>query len=121
MFQILIRTVSLHERGENRVGNIVIHTESYMKFEDKISEILEKIYLNKKRISSSELLYEIGLNLNDENSFLYQAAKNNIPVYCPGIADSSFGFQFICLGINHSDFIVDTVKTWKEVTLRFVF
>jgi len=113
--------VSLHERGENRVGNIVIHTESYMKFEDKISEILEKIYLNKKRISSSELLYEIGLNLNDENSFLYQAAKNNIPVYCPGIADSSFGFQLYMFGQKHSDFIVDTVKDMERVTCDLSF
>ena len=113
--------VSLHERGENRVGNIVIHTESYMKFEDKISEILEKIYLNKKRISSSELLYEIGLNLNDENSFLFQAAKNNIPVYCPGIADSSFGFQLYMFGQKHSDFIVDTVKDMERVTCDLSF
>ncbi len=113
--------VSLHERGENRVGNIVIHTESYMKFEDKISEILEKIYLKKKRISSSELLYEIGLNLNDENSFLFQAAKNNIPVYCPGIADSSFGFQLYMFGQKHSDFIVDTVKDMERVTCDLSF
>lgn len=113
--------VSLHERGENRVGNIVIHTESYMKFEDKISEILEKIYLKKKRISSSELLYEIGLNLNDENSFLFQAAKNNIPVYCPGIADSSFGFQLYMFGQKHPDFIVDTVKDMERVTCDLSF
>jgi deoxyhypusine synthase len=113
--------VSLHERGENRVGNIVIHTESYMKFEDKISEILEKVYLKKKRISSSELLYEIGLNLNDENSFLFQAAKNNIPVYCPGIADSSFGFQLYMFGQKHSDFIVDTVKDMERVTCDLSF
>lgn len=113
--------VSLHERGENRVGNIVIHTESYMKFEDKISEILEKIYLKKKRISSSELLYEIGLLLDDKNSILFQAAKNNIPVYCPGIADSSFGFQLYMFGQKHSDFIVDTVKDMERVTCDLSF
>lgn len=113
--------VSLHERGENRVGNIVIHTESYMKFEDKISEILEKIYERKKRISSSDLIYETGLQLNDESSILYQAAKNNIPIYCPGIADSSFGFQLYMFQQKHPDFIVDTILDMERITCDLSF
>ena len=112
---------SLHERGENRVGNIVIHTESYMKFEDKISEILEKIYKKKHRISSSDLLYEIGLQLKDDNSILYQAAKNNIPIYCPGIVDSSFGFQLYMFQQKHSDFIVDTILDMERITCDLSF
>jgi deoxyhypusine synthase len=35
---------ALHEKGENRVGNIIIHTSGYMKFEDKMNEFLTKIY-----------------------------------------------------------------------------
>jgi deoxyhypusine synthase len=112
---------ALHERGENRVGNIVIHTESYMKFEDKMTEILGNIYEKKRRISSSELLYEIGLQLNDQNSILYQAAKNNIPIYCPGIADSSFGFQLYMFAQKHDDFIVDTIRDMERVTTDLSF
>lgn len=112
---------ALHERGENRVGNIIIHTESYMKFEDKMNEILTKIYETKKRISSSELLYEIGLQLNDSNSILYQAAKNNIPIYCPGIADSSFGFQLYMFAQKHDDFIVDTIRDIERITTDLSF
>ena len=112
---------ALHERGENRVGNIIIHTESYMKFEDKISEILTKIYETKKRISSSELLKEIGLQLDDKNSVLYQAAKNDIPIYCPGIADSSFGFQLYMFSQKHDDFIVDTIRDMERVTTDLSF
>ncbi len=113
--------VSLHERGENRVGNIVIHTESYMKFEDKMTEMLEKVYEKKRRISSSELVYELGLQLNDENSILYQAAKNDIPIYCPGIADSSFGFQLYMFQQKHSDFIVDTILDMERITCDLSF
>ena len=105
----------LHERGENRVGNLIIKNESYMKFEDSIGTLLEKIYLKKKRISVSELLHEIGLMLKDENSILYQAAKNNISIYCPGIADSSFGFQLFMFQQKHDDFIVDTIKDMDRV------
>ncbi len=112
---------ALHERGENRVGNIVIHTESYMKFEDKMNEIITNIYEKKKRISSSELLHEIGLQLDDKNSILYQAARNNIPIYCPGIADSSFGFQLYMFAQKHEDFIVDTIRDMERVTTDLSF
>jgi len=118
---------ALHERGENRVGNIVIHTESYMKFEDKMNEILTNIYEKWKsrgggaRISSSELLHEIGLQLEDTSSILYQAAKNDIPIYCPGIADSSFGFQLYMFAQKHDDFMVDTIRDMERVTTDLSF
>lgn len=120
----------LHERGENRVGNLIIRNESYMKFEDKMRVYLEKIYEKKKsqkdgsngaRISISELLLEIGLMLNDENSILYQAAKNDIPIYCPGIADSSFGFQLFMFQQKHDDFIVDGIKDMGRVVTDLSF
>ena len=112
---------ALHERGENRVGNLLIHSASYMKFEDMMKGFLEKIYFKQKRISSSELLREIGLMLEDENSFLYQAAKKDIPIYCPGIADSSFGFQLFMFQQKHPDFIVDTIKDMERVTTDLSF
>ena len=112
---------ALHERGENRVGNLVIRNESYMKFEDLMNEYLTKIYEKQKRISTSELLYEIGLLVKDKNSILYQAAKNNIPIYCPGIADSSFGFQLFMFQQKHSDFIVDTIKDMERIVSDLSF
>ena len=111
----------LHEKGENRVGNLIIKVESYMKFEDKIHEYLKKIYEKQKRISSSDLLKEIGLMLNDENSILYQAAKNSIPIYCPGIADSSFGFHLFLFQQKNPDFIVDTIYDLKRIVTDMGF
>jgi len=112
---------ALHERGENRVGNLLIHTSSYMKFEDKMSDILTKVYQKQKRISVSELLHEVGLMIDDENSILAQAAKNNIPIYCPGIADSSFGFQLYMFQQKNPDFIVDVIKDMERVTTDLSF
>ncbi len=107
---------ALHERGENRIGNILIKSESYMKFEDEMAKYLSVVYQKKQRISSSELLHEIGLLIPDENSILHQAAKNNIPIYCPGIADSSFGFQLYMFQQKNPDFIVDTILDMKRIT-----
>lgn len=112
---------ALHERGENRVGNLVIRNESYMKFEDLMMNYLEKIYSKQKRISSSDLLREIGLMLEDSNSILYQAAKKNIPIYCPGIVDSSFGFQLFMFQQKHPDFIVDTILDMNRVVTDLSF
>jgi deoxyhypusine synthase len=111
----------LHERGENRIGNLVIRNESYMKFEDQMSKYLEKIYEKKKRISVSELLHEIGLMLDDKKSILYQAAKNNIPIYCPGIADSSFGFHLFMFQQKHNDFMVDTLQDMNRIVTDLSF
>lgn len=113
--------VALHEKGENRVGNLLIRNESYMKFEDLMIEYLEKIYKKKKRISSSELLYELGLLVDDENSILYQAAQKNIPIYCPGIVDSSFGFQLFMFQQKHPDFIVDTILDMNRIVTDLSF
>lgn len=113
--------VELHEKGSNRVGNILISNESYMKFEDKISSFLSDIYYRKKRVDVSDLLKEIGLMLDDENSILFQAAKNNIPIHCPGIADSSLGFHLFMFQQKNSDFVVDTVRDIGNVVKGLSF
>ncbi len=113
--------IELHEKGENRVGNLIIRNESYMRFEDMMNEYLLNVYNKNKRISVSELLKEIGLMLEDENSVLYQAAKNNIPIYCPGIADSSFGFQLFMFQQKHNDFVVDVIYDMKKVVSDLSF
>jgi len=113
--------IQLHERGENRIGNLLIRNESYMKFEDKMNEYLEKIYEKNKRISVSELLKEIGLMLGEENSILYQAAKNDVVIYCPGIADSSFGFHLFMFQQKHPDFMVDTIQDMERIVTDLSF
>jgi len=55
------------------------------------------------------MLREFGLMLKDENSILYQAAKNNVPIFCPAITDGALGFHLFMLQQNHKDFVVDVV------------
>ncbi len=107
--------VELHEQGINRVGNLFINNESYMLFEDLINPILDKLYAKQKRWSVSELLKEIGLTLNDPNSILYQAAKNDVPIFCPAITDGAFGFHLYLYQQNHKDFVVDVVKDFGNI------
>lgn len=109
--------VELYEKGENRVGNLFIRNESYCKFEDFTQEFLNKAYKKKKKWPVSELLRELGLELKDENSILHQAAKNNIPIFCPGITDGAFGFHLFMFKEKHPDFVVEVVEDFKNILL----
>jgi len=108
--------VALYEKGTNRVGNLLIKNESYERFEAWMKDTLDKLYEKKKRYSVTELLREIGLLLKDEESILYQCAKNNIPIFCPAITDGSLGFHLFLFQQDHPDFIIDVVKDFKELT-----
>lgn len=109
--------VELHEQGINRVGNLLIRNESYMNFEDLMSDILKKLYEKKPRWAVSDLLREIGFMLNDPASILYQAARNNVPIFCPAITDGAFGFHLYLFQQDHPDFVVDVVKDFGNILL----
>ena len=107
--------VELHEQGINRVGNLRINNESYMKFEDLMLPMFDKLYAKQKRWAVSEMLREIGLMLDDENSILYQAAKNDVPIFCPAITDGALGFHLYLYQQKHRDFVVDVVKDFGNI------
>ncbi|MEM7826887.1 MAG: deoxyhypusine synthase family protein [Candidatus Aenigmatarchaeota archaeon] len=113
--------IELHEKGMNRVGNIIITNDSYVRFEGFMRRLLEEITKEKKQLSGFELFKIIGSKLNDEKSFLYQAYKHNVPVYCPAITDGSIGFQLFLAKQDYKDFIVDVVEDFRDITIRMSY
>ncbi len=92
----LMDDADLHRKGINRLGNILIPNESYgIVLEQKMQPILERTLRRpgRSRMSSRQLAYEFGMRVNDKKSILYWAAKNDIPIYVPGITDGAFGSQ----------------------------
>ena len=108
----------LHRKGINRLGNILIPNDSYgIVLEQKMQPILRDLYgEGKKTLSSRELAYEFGLRLEDKKSILYWAARNDIPVFVPGITDGAFGSQLWLFKQQHSDFNVDVMKDEQELS-----
>src|SRR4030043_2065867 len=101
----------LHHEGLNRLGNVLVPNDSYGTIiEKKIIGMLEELYKEGKReLSTSELSREIGLRCCNESSILYWAAKNNIPVFIPGITDGSVGYQTWIFSQDH-DFQLNLLK-----------
>ena len=86
----------LREKCINRIGNIYVPDSHYIEFEEKIMiPFLREIYERQKKenriFSASEFIHELGKKINDENSIIYWATKNNIPVFCPALTDGSIG------------------------------
>jgi deoxyhypusine synthase len=106
----------LHRIGVNRLGNVLIPNSSYgMVLEKKMLPILKELTNKKDEWSSRELSCEFGRRLKDENSILYQTAKHNIPVYCPGLLDSAFGTNLVIFSQDHR-FKLNLIKDEKELS-----
>ncbi len=105
----------LYEKGANRIGNLLIENKSYEKLEAVMNPMLKKLYEKQRRWTVSGMLREIGLMLNDDKSILCQAAKKNVPVFCPAITDGSMGFHLFIFQQDHPDFIIDVVKDFSSI------
>ena len=98
----------LNEDGIGRIADINVGSDDFTIFETEIIKLFEKISSERNHISIQELLYEIGLMVEDENSFVAAAAKNNVPIFAPGLIDSMMGLQLWIFNQDH-DFVVDAV------------
>ena len=102
----------LHEKGTNRIGNILVENKCYEELERRMQPIFQKF--KGQRISPSELCEEIGKAL-DKTSFLYWAEKNKIPVFCPGITDSAIGLQTYFYKQKDKEFGIDVTKDMSKL------
>lgn len=98
----------LNEEGIGRIADINVGSDDFTIFETEITKIFERIASERQSISIQELLHEIGLLVEDENSFVATAARNNVPIFAPGLIDSMMGLQLWIFNQDH-DFVVDAV------------
>ncbi|KYH42557.1 MAG: deoxyhypusine synthase [Candidatus Bathyarchaeota archaeon B63] len=107
----------LHRRGVNRLGNILVPNESYgLIIEEKMQQLLTELWREGVReISSRELCWEIGRRICREDSILYWAAKNEVPVYIPGLTDGAVGYQIWLFSQDHK-FTVNVLRDEQELS-----
>jgi len=101
----------LADQHIHRLGNVLIPMQSYGPIiEDKMQSFLEQEYKSGTReMSTAQITKMIGKHMG-ENSFLYWAYKNNIPVVVPGIMDGAVGSQIWLFTQKHPDFKLNVVS-----------
>lgn len=107
----------LEKRGYHRLGNVLVPKANYGPLiEEKMQKILSEMYHAGEKEPSTRLLCErIGDTL-DDNSILYWATKNHIPVFVPGITDGAVGSQCWLFYQMHRDFKLDLLKDEQELS-----
>jgi deoxyhypusine synthase len=110
----------LRTKDIGRIGDIYIEQNAFKGLEDWIYKILESIPETKReRISTTELLFEIGKRISDPESILATAAKKGVPIISPGLVDSIAGFHMWMYGQDKKLRIDPLLDTHKIVDIVY--
>jgi len=110
----------LFSKSKNRVGNILIPNKCYIKLEKFLNKFFKK-ELDKQKslnrpLAPHEIIKDLGQEINDESSFVYWAAKNNIPVFCPAPTDGAFGLMLYFFKQKYPEFAIDVSGDLKPLS-----
>ena len=89
--------VELREKGINRIGNIFVPNRRYEELERFVRPIFDALYEEYKESgrmpAPTDIARALGKAVEDERSYLYWAARKNIPVFCPAPTDGALGLM----------------------------
>ena len=100
---------TLQDNGMGRIADIYTKADDFEIFEEEIQKIFSKINENYDSISIQKFIYEIGMLIEDENSFIATAARKNVPIFAPGLVDCMIGLQLWIYCQDH-DFTISAVE-----------
>ncbi|HJO01630.1 MAG: deoxyhypusine synthase [Candidatus Woesearchaeota archaeon] len=115
----------LLDESIGRIGNILAPMDRYLYFERFFNDFFKKLMKEFKGIPCTyEITKEMGEYIkkhtltkkNYNKSFLYWAAKNKIPVFCPGITDGAMGDLITFFKRKNPKFAIDVTKDNLELT-----
>jgi len=105
----------LRKKNFGRLGNVLVDFKDFEIFEKKCQEIFSNISEEKREnLSIRELLWEIGSNLDDKDSFLTAAYEEDIPIFSPALVDSMLGLQLFFFS-QENTIVLNAVKDMKEL------
>ena len=115
----------LLDESIGRIGNILAPMDRYLYFERFFNDFFAKLMKEFKGIPCTyEVTKEMGKHIgkhklskkNHEQSFVYWAWKNKIPVFCPGITDGAMGDLTAFFKRRNPKFAIDVTKDNFELT-----
>ena len=115
----------LQDSGIGRIADIYTHADDFEVFEEEIQKVFAKINEEYTTISIQNFIRQIGLNIDDDESFIKTAAKRNVPIFAPGLIDCMIGLQlwiycqdhdFTISAVDDMSYLSDFVYDSKKVT-----
>ena len=131
---------ALRKKGINRIGNLLVPNKNYCKFEDWVAPLISKMHdeqdakwleqakelaarkddsddepLKPFAYTPSEVIARLGKEIDNEESVLYWAYKNNIPVFCPALTDGSVGDMMYFHSYKRPGFVLDIARDIRRI------
>ena len=106
--------IELRHDEINRIYDVYLPNESFIKFEEFMQDVLSKIP-DGTVLSITDLLAHIGSHLN--SGILATASRKKIPVFCPAVQDSMIGLQFWLYRQTHK-IVVDAFGDMDKIMDR---
>jgi len=113
----------LREKGINRLGNLYVESEAYVKLEAWLNnEFFPDFFDEKNMRSPTEVSHQLGKkikeddDLDDSDSFLSYIYENDIQVYCPALIDSELGdYMFYYRQEQDSEIGIEILDDWDKL------
>ena len=125
--------------GINRIGNLLVPNKNYCKFEDWVAPLISTMHDEQDvkwkeqakamadakdgddmpsapfSYTPSEFIARLGKEINNEESVLYWAYKNDIPVFCPALTDGSVGDMIYFHSYKRPGFVLDIARDIRRI------
>ena len=127
----------LRRKGLNRIGNLLMPNSNYCKFEEWMKPFINKLHDEQDEkfkklavdvaetgsippkqsfyFTPSEFIARMGKEIDNEESVLYWAYKNNIPVFCPALTDGSVGDMIFFHSFKCPGFVLDIARDIRRI------
>lgn len=118
--KIWVDDLKLQKMHVDRIYDTFINEDDLRICDMTIKEIADS--LPPRPYSSREFIYEMGRYLNNQgknfDSFVHEAFKQEIPIFCPAFSDSSAGFGLVFHQHDRktNSLVIDSVKDFRELT-----
>lgn len=104
----------LEKLSIHRLGNIFIPIENYGPVVERVVyKTLSKLDTN-RNYGVREVIESIAKDINNDDSFIYNAYKKSIPIFVPGFLDGAFGTAMFSYSGLHR-FVLNPFKDQNEL------
>lgn len=109
----------LRKNGVNRIGNLLIPNDNYVKLEEWVIPILDSMLEEQRKKGKiwtpSKFIKRLGKEINDERSVYYWCYKNKIPVFCPSLTDGALGDIIYFHSYQNPGLIIDIAQDVRKI------